>query len=289
MIKLSETMPCRVCDRWIVTGTNDGQVKASASRAGSDRIAALLDHSPIGFAVVSPDGCFLEVNPALCELLGRDASSLKSCSWQEMTHPEDLPTEVALVNDMLAGRQDGYRLSKRYVRPDGSVVWGDLSVCCVRLDDGSVDSFIAQVLDVSEQQATRQALTEAESRYHLLVKNSSDVVALGTNEGFFSWISPTVEAMLGWQPKDLVGTSFTKLVHQDDRSAVHKAQGLMELGDCNRFEVRMRTATGEFRWVSIRLTQRRGDQGEVVGKVASWSDSDDEHALREALAANEKW
>lgn len=116
---------------------------------------ALL-HSPIGVTVVGLDGTFLHVNPALASMLGYSVRSLNQLTFQELTHPDDLDADMHLLNECLAGRRTHYRIDKRYIRRDGSIVWGDLSVVLVRSHVGEPLYFISQIQDISAEK-TREA------------------------------------------------------------------------------------------------------------------------------------
>ncbi|MDO9497705.1 MAG: PAS domain S-box protein [Nocardioides sp.] len=120
-----------------------------------------LQHSPIGIAVVAPDGHLLRVNPALAEMLGYEVDDLLERGFQDITHPDDLAPDLALVGQALAGEIDSYRLRKRYLHAQGHVVWGDLSVALVRGPDGNPLHFISQILDVTEQQEHAERLRHA--------------------------------------------------------------------------------------------------------------------------------
>ncbi len=153
-----------------------GDRSAEAGREGDAQFRTAMQASPIGFCLVGPDGSFLAVNPALCELLGRDEATLTASTWQELTHPEDVGADQRLVDEILAGRRDDYRIVKRYLRPDGSVVWGDLSVGCVRDRAGTVKQFISQIVDVTLERTSGQALAKSQEEYRLLAENASDLV-----------------------------------------------------------------------------------------------------------------
>ncbi len=112
-----------------------------------------VQHSPVAMVLVGLEGRPLMVNQALCDMLGYPAAELRRRGFQELTHPDDLEADLALFEQVLAGEIDSYRLRKRYLHADGSVVWGDLSVALVRDADGAARHFISQILDVSEQRA----------------------------------------------------------------------------------------------------------------------------------------
>ncbi|GAB3248632.1 ATP-binding protein [Nocardioides dilutus] len=109
-----------------------------------------LEHSPVGMTLVGLEGQLLVVNRALCDMLGYDADTLTTKGFQELTHPDDLDSDLELFHQTLAGEIDSYRLRKRYLHAEGRIVWGDLSVALVKQPDGSPLHFISQILDITE-------------------------------------------------------------------------------------------------------------------------------------------
>ncbi|MFM2437694.1 MAG: hypothetical protein RLZ55_505, partial [Actinomycetota bacterium] len=134
----------------------------------------VMDASTIGMCLVAPDGSFLRVNPALCDILGRPREELMTTTWQELTHPEDLSADLELLAEVLRGDRDTYRLAKRYLRPDGQVVWGDLAVACRRGDDGQVEYLISQIVDITELTLARQDAERREERRKALLDSLMD-------------------------------------------------------------------------------------------------------------------
>jgi two-component system phosphate regulon sensor histidine kinase PhoR len=129
-------------------------------------------HSPIGMALVALDGRVMMVNDALCTMLGRDAETLSSGGFKELTHADDLDADLELFGQATRGEIDAYRLRKRYLHADGRIVWGDLSVALVRDPGGTPLHVVSQVLDVTQQHAHEEGLeaarAEAEREHHTL-------------------------------------------------------------------------------------------------------------------------
>ncbi|MET0767919.1 MAG: ATP-binding protein [Aeromicrobium sp.] len=119
------------------------------------------EHSPVGMTQVGLDGRLLLVNQALCDMLGYDAADLSKRGFQELTHPDDLEADLALLDQAVAGEIDTFRIRKRYFHAQGHVIWGDLSVALVRRPDGSPLHFISQILDVTEQRDNEERLSAA--------------------------------------------------------------------------------------------------------------------------------
>ena len=122
-----------------------------------------MEHSPVGMAIVSPTGGFMTANVALCEMLGHEADVLITKSFQDITHPDDLDADLRLFEQTLAGEISSYRITKRYLRADGSILVGDLSVALLRDPLGTPIHFISQIVDLSERQAFVERLDAAEA------------------------------------------------------------------------------------------------------------------------------
>lgn len=121
-----------------------------------------MEHSPVGMAIVSLTGEFLTANVALCDMLGYDAGAMARLTFQDITHPDDLAADLRLVGRALAGEIGSYRITKRYIRADGSILIGDLSVALLRDPDGTPIHFISQIADLTERQAFVERLDAAE-------------------------------------------------------------------------------------------------------------------------------
>ena len=123
-----------------------------------------FDAAPIGMALVGLDGRFLEVNAALCELLGYRSAQLVDLTFQDITHPDDLHIDIAQAEQLVDGIIDRYQMEKRYYDHRGHVVWVQLSGSLVRDTSGEPVHFIAQVEDISERKRREEELTRMARR-----------------------------------------------------------------------------------------------------------------------------
>src|SRR4029077_5059501 len=106
------------------------------------------------------DGRFIKVNRSLCELTGHSETALLVRSFQSITHPDDLDTDLAYVEDVLAGRRRTYQLEKRYLHADGHIIWVMLSVSLVRDAAGLPLYFISQIADITERKWREEELLD---------------------------------------------------------------------------------------------------------------------------------
>jgi diguanylate cyclase (GGDEF)-like protein/PAS domain S-box-containing protein len=116
-----------------------------------ERFRRAFEDAPIGMAVADLDGRFLEVNQALCAITGHTADELAGTTFAAITHPDDLPADFSVMRALIDGSVSSSVDEKRYVRPDGSIVWVLRSVTLVRDADGAPLHFLDQIQDVTER------------------------------------------------------------------------------------------------------------------------------------------
>lgn len=122
------------------------------------RFVGAFSASSIGMALVSLEGVWLDVNPALCQIVGYERDELLKVDFQTITHPEDLDADLELLQKTLAGEIDSYRMEKRYYHKRGYIVWIVLSVSLVRGAEGEPRYFVSQIEDISDAKKAREEL-----------------------------------------------------------------------------------------------------------------------------------
>ena len=103
-----------------------------ALRESEERFRRIFEDGPLGMAIVGSDFRFISVNRMLCEITGYTDQELLTRSFADITHPEHLDHDMTEVRKLYAGEIPRYRTEKRYVRKDGSVIWGALTVSPLR-------------------------------------------------------------------------------------------------------------------------------------------------------------
>ncbi|MCF6376233.1 ATP-binding protein [Nocardioides KLBMP 9356] len=135
-----------------------------------------MEHSPVGMALVSTDGKILAANTALGEMLGYDPDELAQRSVADLTHPDDLATDLDLMRQAMAGTTTSYRVPKRCFRSDGSLLQGELSALLLRDTDGVPLQFIMQIIDRTEVHAFAERLDAAEETTHDLISKGQAIL-----------------------------------------------------------------------------------------------------------------
>ena len=130
-------------------------------RESEERFRLTIDEAPIGMALVALDGTFARVNRVLCEITGYRAEELAQLRFQDITHPDDIGTDLAMSEQLARGEIPRYQLEKRYIRKDGSLVDVMLNRSILRGPDNAPLCYIAQIEDISERKRAERALQHA--------------------------------------------------------------------------------------------------------------------------------
>ena len=176
------------------------------------RFEATFEQAAVGIALVAPDGRWLRVNRKLSDIVGYSATELQARTFQDITFPDDLDNDLDFVRQMLANQIDSYSLEKRYIRKDGSLVWGNLCVALVRRADGTPDYFVAVVEDISKRKQAEAQL----GLWREAFEKSEFGVAIGdpATQTIVS-VNPAFARRRGYSVDELVGKPVSMLFPGD--------------------------------------------------------------------------
>jgi len=246
-----------------------GRDKAVAALKESEfLVRSQFDLGNIGIAITSPDKGWLRVNPRLCHMLGYPEADLKQTTWAALTHPDDLPMDVAYFNRLMAGDIDSYEMDKRFIRKNGKVLYTHLTVSCFR-DQGEVTLIIASILDITERHRNEEKLALAAQVFEntvegvLITDAQSQIVTV--NKAFTTITGYTEDEVRGRNP------SLLKSEHQDESFYQAMWQALLRDGFWQG-ELWNRRKNGETypQWLTISAV--RAQNGAVTHYVAVFND-----------------
>ncbi|PTT63609.1 PAS domain S-box protein [Stenotrophomonas sp. HMWF003] len=172
----------------------------------AEKFAGAFSSAALGMALVSLEGRWLDVNDALCGILGYTRAELLAVDFQTLTHADDLNTDLALVADLLNGRRDHYHMDKRYLGKRGNIVWGRLSVSLVRSEHGEPLHFVSQIQDVTAQRQSSLQLRESEQRTRVTLDAVADMVLTLDLQGLIQYANAAAtRALAGEGASPLAG------------------------------------------------------------------------------------
>jgi len=236
-------------------------MQLQALRESEERFRATFEQAAVGMAHVSNGGHWLRVNQKLCDILGYTQEELLESTWQQITHPEDLETDLEHVQQLLAGDIHTYSMEKRYMRKDGRIVWANLTVSLVHEESleigipGAPKYFIVAVEQIDERKQIELDLQKRAQELLDLNAILTKTTALLEERNreldqFTSIVSHDLKAPLRavtnlseWIEEDLKGHLSQEGQHQMNllRSRIHRMEnlinGLLEYSRIGRAEI----------------------------------------------------
>jgi PAS domain S-box-containing protein len=191
-------------------------------RESEERFRLTIDEAPIGMALVALDGRFVRVNRALCEIVGYDASELTQLTFQAITHPDELNTDLALAEQLARGQIPRYQLAKRYIRKDGTTVDIMLNASILRSPSGAPLFYIAQIEDITLRKRAEEAVRNSEAKFSGIVSISADAIIAIDDAQRITIFNAGAEKIFGYTEAEIVDAPLETLIPERFRSIHHQ-------------------------------------------------------------------
>ena len=177
-------------------------------------------------------------------------------------HPEDREVITAVVQRAVATGEP-YDVRLRLIRADGEARLVRTQGTPQRDDSGRVTALFGVFQDITEQEASLARARKNEHRYRLLADNMADVLARVKPDGHSNYISPAVEAILGYSRAEMFGHTAQEYVLEEDRPIFMDAMAqVLKTGENRRVQYRAVHKTGEHIWVETQLQRVENSKGE---------------------------
>ena len=267
----------------------------AALRENEERFRGTFENAAVGIAHTDDRGRFLRVNETFCEIVGYARAELLGRTFADITHPDDLAESLDRYTSLMRGETSRYTQEKRYIRQDGSTVWGEVTVSLQHDMAGSANYAIAILQDISECKQAEEALRLANARLDLATRGSNiGIWELEMPDGVFRngrLDFMNILEQLGHDRDELPNAyeSRIALVHPDDREPFEQTlQGYLD-GETRELEIehRARHKDGSFRWMLTRGVDMRDPEGRPIRLIGSSIDITDHRRAREALRESE--
>ncbi len=156
----------------------------------------------IGISITSPDQRWLKINPHMCRMLGYTEQELSQLTWSELTHPDDLPADMAQFRRMLDGEIDEYEMEKRFVSKQGQYVYTHMTVACQRHHQ-QVQLVIAGYIDITSAKLAEQAIAASRDQLELVLQSGQ--------LGFWDWDPVKDTVVRNKRSAEILGCSLNNL------------------------------------------------------------------------------
>jgi PAS domain S-box-containing protein len=234
---------------------------------GDQRFKAIFDNASYGIALVDLNFKFQDVNNYLCRMWGYSKKELLKKKFTDITHPDEVNRDSRAVKRLIRGEIPVYKIEKRYIKKDQSVIWGTIAVSVIKDTHKRPQYLLAMIEDVSRQREAEVALRESEQKYRILVEKSHDGVAIISLKGEMKFANQYLADLLGYKVEEMIGQNVLKFTHPDFHQMVINIIKKFKAGKTSfRFEAADLTRDG--RRVDIEDTVSRIDfDGEPCGLV----------------------
>jgi len=221
-------------ERSMVAKFQDITVRKKAEdelRESASRFRSTFDQSPVGSVLVGLDKKFLRANPAFCAFLGYDENELIGKTIADVTFPEDADIGMPELGQLASGELEIAAAQKRYVRKDGVIVWGELSISLVRDATGKPSYFLPIIKDISDRKKAELLVKEQNELLSLFIRHSpvycfiKEVTpkyskVLQASENFQEMIGIPGSKMVGKTMEELYPAAFAEKMTADDWAVV---------------------------------------------------------------------
>ncbi|MBY0339894.1 MAG: PAS domain S-box protein [Rhodocyclaceae bacterium] len=177
-------------------------------QAAEARFRVVFEQAPLGVALFdSHSNRILEANPRFAEIVGRPPDDLDGLNAQRITHPDDIAASRAKLVQLQRGHSHDYSLVKRYLRPDGSIVWINETGASLPAQADEAPRHMVIVEDISERREMEERLQISEARHRLLADNAIDIISTMDLDGRYTYISPSVSRTRGFTQQEVMRQS----------------------------------------------------------------------------------
>ncbi|HEX4379280.1 MAG TPA: PAS domain S-box protein [Candidatus Acidoferrum sp.] len=260
----------------------------TASRKNEARFTELFETLQEGIYIVTPDDRILDANPALVRMLGYDSKEeLLSRSLADVLPDEQqrrLLRQEVDTEPMLQGRE------LTLIRKDGHPIICLNTAAVVRDTSGRVLRYHGALMDITERREMERRLYQQQEFARRLIDSFPDLIFVLNSEGQYTFTSPRVKEILGYDPEDYDWSALGERTHAEDRPALQTLFAEMFTGQRSfgSLEMRVRHKSGDWRRVRCHLSPLFDETGKIDGVIISGRDVTDVKRLEEQLIQAEK-
>jgi PAS domain S-box-containing protein len=133
-------------------------------KESEDKFRKIFEESPFSMLMTGKDFGIIKANQSFCNMIGYDEEELSSFTFRNFTHPDHISDDEVSLLRLIAGEIPVYHTQKRYVRKDGTIIWGSTTVSVLRNNKGEVHFFLAMIEDITLRRKNETDLISAKEK-----------------------------------------------------------------------------------------------------------------------------
>ncbi len=251
-----------------------------------EKFKLAFENAPIGMCLLDLNGYYVIVNQAFSRMLGYTPQELTQKTYRDITHPDDLPKNKQWFQEILEGKKDHYKLQKRYIHHDGSIIWAEVLARLIRDDKGQPLYFDTHITDISlikEQNELIRFQAMALSQVH-------DAVVAADNDNQIIYWNKGAEELYGVKFQDALGEDLNEVneyqwLHPEDEKDAQKS---LETKGTWRGENKHRTREGKELIVESTLSVLKNEKDHKIGVLSVVRDITQRKLMERELKKSEE-
>lgn len=186
-------------------------------RISEEAFRGNFENGAVGMALLDESGKWLKVNSKVCQIVGYTEQELLNLTFQDITHPEDLYTDLELLQELIEGKRENYQMEKRYYHKNGKIVHVILAVSMVKDEYGKVLYFISQIVDITKRKIIEMELNQLLAENQAILDATTEVALLSTTiKGEITNANNGVKKILGYKNAQLKGKNILNLILENE-------------------------------------------------------------------------
>lgn len=258
-----------------------------ALRESEARFRGIFENAAIGIGLTLADGTLIAVNPTYEAFLGYSQAEIQTLNWAQITHPDDLATDIALTQEVIDGLRDSFQMEKRYIRKDGQIFWGYLTVSAVRNQAGEFQFTVAMIEDINDSKLREIALRDRERRFRAIFNNSFQFTSLLQPDGTLIEANETALNFAGIKQVDVAFRPFWETpwwtISPEIQNQLKEAIAAASRGEFVRYEVDIRGAGDRVATIDFSIKPVFDETGKVVLLIPEGRDITERKKAEERL------
>jgi PAS domain S-box-containing protein len=266
-----------------------GQARmTSALRTSELRFRRVFEHAGVGMGVVNEEGRMTDANASMQQMLGYTREELVGRPISSVSHPDDMMASQALLRELVAGQRNTYRLTKRYVRKDGSFFWARLATTHIPGEQEDRGYVVGLVEDITDQICTEAALRETSDTLQTLVDAAPLAIYTLDGEGQVRTWNRAAEEIFGWTAAEVLGAQLPFIPPEEGAKFRQSLRRVLDGELLSGFQVQRRAKDGRLLEIRICAAPMRGPGGNVNQVITLAEDVTERKNLGEQLRQAQK-
>jgi PAS domain S-box-containing protein len=200
--------------------------------------------SPMGHALMSADGEWIKVNPALCTMLGYSQEELESLTYQQVASPDEYDRNDHQVRQVLGGFSASCSLEQCFLHKNNDEIWVTFHVSVLRDESLAAPVYLCNIIDITAKKSSELKLLAIQNQYQMITGNARDIISYTTPDGICQYCSPSCYEQLSYLPEEIIGKNASTFYHPEDMNKLK----FKKFSDLDVVTFRVKHKNGRYLW-----------------------------------------